>query len=233
MAALTMDPRVVAQSFHHWSDTVAITSNDWLRERAERGARFVFEGAQGVLLDENHGWVPHQTWSTCTPQNAIELLGESGIMRDDVEVLGVLRAYHTRHGAGPLPTEMFSSNISDPNNPPNAWQGPFRVGHFDAELHRYALNASGGVDGLVLTHLDLDVDQICHRYRTPTPLRVGPPGDLSRQAAMTRALSTVEPEYSQVSDWVGTVESELGAEVVLESWGPTAEDKKPSGRLTS
>jgi hypothetical protein len=50
---------------------------------------------------------------------------------------------------------------------------------------------------------------------------------------MTRALGAVEPEYARVTDWVRTVEDELGAGVVLESWGPAAEDKKSSGRLTA
>ncbi|WP_432988583.1 adenylosuccinate synthetase [Dactylosporangium sp. CA-233914] len=197
----------------------------------------VFEGAQGVLLDEWHGFHPYTTWSTTTFANAETLLDGEPAFR-----LGVLRTVTTRHGAGPLPTEAPELGISDPNNPANPWQGAFRVGHFDAPLHRYALAAAGGVDGLALTHLDLGVSQLCHRYRpAPDPaasriaaaLVVGAPGDLPRQEAMTQALALVEPEYAPVTDWVEAVESELGAEVALESWGPTAEDKKPSVRLTA
>jgi adenylosuccinate synthase len=180
----------------------------------------VFEGAQGVLLDEWHGFHPYTTWSTTTFANAEALLGGAPAFR-----LGVLRTVTTRHGAGPLPTEDPQLGIADPNNPANDWQGPFRVGHFDAPLHRYAIEAAGGVDGLALTHLDLRVHRICRSYRD-NPLRVGPPGDLERQEAMTRALGAVEPEYARVTDWVRTVEEELGAAVVIESWGPTAQDKK-------
>jgi adenylosuccinate synthase len=182
----------------------------------------VFEGAQGVLLDEWHGFHPYTTWSTTTFANAETLLAGEPAFR-----LGVLRTVTTRHGAGPLPTEDPSLGITDPNNPPNAWQGPFRVGHFDAPLHRYAVAACGGVDGLALTHLDLPVDRICRAYRTD-PTAVGEPGDLARQEAMTRALAGVEPQYARVTDWVRTVQDELDAPVVLQSWGPTAEDKKPT-----
>ncbi|GAA4256088.1 adenylosuccinate synthetase [Dactylosporangium darangshiense] len=186
----------------------------------------VFEGAQGVLLDEWHGFHPYTTWSTTTFANAEELLDGAPAFR-----LGVLRTVTTRHGAGPLPTEDRALGITDPNNPANDWQGPFRVGHFDAPLHRYALQVCGGVDGLALTHLDLRVHRICRSYRV-NPLRAGAPGDLERQEAMTRALDAAEPEYARVTDWVRTVEDELGAGVVLESWGPAAEDKKSSVRLT-
>ena len=190
----------------------------------------VFEGAQGVLLDEWHGFHPHTTWSTTTFANAGALLDGAPAYR-----LGVLRTVTTRHGTGPLPTEDPDLGLTDPNNPENAWQGPFRFGHFDAPLHRYALTAAGGVDGLALTHLDLRVHRLCHGYRS-NPLRVSSPAEvaqarvdqtpyLARQAAMTTALGRAEPEYARVTDWVGTVEAELGAEVVLESWGPTSDDK--------
>ncbi|MGI5243689.1 adenylosuccinate synthetase [Dactylosporangium sp. CA-139066] len=182
----------------------------------------VFEGAQGVLLDEWHGFHPHTTWSTTTFANAEALLDGEPAYR-----LGVLRTVTTRHGAGPLPTEDPGLGITDPNNPANDWQGPFRVGHFDAPLHRYAIEAAGGVDGLALTHLDLRVHRMCRSYRD-NPLRVGPPGDLEWQAAMTRALAAVEPQYERVTDWVPAVEEALGAPVVIESWGPTAQDKKPA-----
>nr|BFE61819.1 adenylosuccinate synthase [Dactylosporangium thailandense] len=187
----------------------------------------VFEGAQGVLLDEWHGFHPYTTWSTTTFANAFALLPDAPVLR-----LGVLRTVTTRHGAGPLPTGDIPG-IGDPNNPTNDWQGPFRVGYFDVPLHRYALQAAGGVDGLVLTHLDLDVGRYCPEYRDSSFLRVGEPGDLDRQAAMTRSLLAAEPRYAPVTDWVRTVEESLGADVVLESWGPTAQDKKPSGRLTA
>jgi adenylosuccinate synthase len=228
------DPPVAAcvRAYEGFAATVSIVE----------GMRFdegpcVFEGAQGVLLDEWHGFHPYTTWSTTTFANADELLGGVPAFR-----LGVLRTVTTRHGAGPLPTEDPGLGITDPHNPANAWQGPFRVGHFDAPLHRYALDVCGGpeaLDGLALTHLDLPVGRMCTGYRGD-PLRVGEPGDLARQEAMTRALATVEPRYARVTDWVPAVEEALRTPVVLESWGPVAEHKRSAGsrlagaaRLTS
>ncbi|GAA0728878.1 adenylosuccinate synthase [Dactylosporangium roseum] len=187
----------------------------------------VFEGAQGVLLDEWHGFHPYTTWSTTTFANAEELLDGAPAFR-----LGVLRTVTTRHGAGPLVTEDPSLGITDPNNPANPWQGEFRVGHFDAVAHRYALDVCGGVDGLALTHLDLPVSRMCTGYGG-VRLTPGPPGDLTRQEAMTGSLAGAEPRYAEVRDWVTAVEDTLGAPVVVESWGPTAEDKKSADRLTS
>ncbi|GAA2640276.1 adenylosuccinate synthase [Dactylosporangium fulvum] len=187
----------------------------------------VFEGAQGVLLDEWHGFHPYTTWSTTTFANAEELLDGAPAFR-----LGVLRTVTTRHGAGPLVTEDPSLGITDPNNPANPWQGAFRVGHFDAVAHRYALEVCGGVDGLALTHLDLPVSRMCTGYGG-VRLVPGPPGDLTRQEATTRSLAGAEPRYAEVRDWVTAVEDTLGAPVVVESWGPTAEDKKSADRLTS
>jgi adenylosuccinate synthase len=183
----------------------------------------VFEGAQGVLLDEWHGFHPYTTWSTTTFANAEELLGGAPAFR-----LGVLRTFTTRHGAGPLPTEDPALGITDPNNPANPWQGAFRIGHFDAAAHRYALDVCGGVDGLALTHLDQPVRRISRGYRATT-LTPGEPGDLRRQERMTQALLTAEPRYETVTDWVEAVEEATGHRVVLESWGPTAEDKKSTG----
>jgi adenylosuccinate synthase len=189
--------------------------------------RCVFEGAQGVLLDEWHGFHPYTTWSTTTTANAETLLAESGAHGYR---LGVLRTFTTRHGPGPLVTEDRGLGITDPNNPSNPWQGPFRVGHFDAVAHRYALDVNGGVDAVALTHLDIAARQrpalkMCVEYDDVT-LTVGPPGDLDRQEALTRRLLAAKPVYVDgVVDWRSAVEESLGVPVVLTSWGPTARHK--------
>ncbi|MET9224797.1 adenylosuccinate synthetase [Lentzea sp. NPDC003310] len=113
--------------------------------------RVVFEGAQGVLLDETYGFHPHTTWSTVVPRNARELLRGR-----PARVLGVTRTYQTRHGAGPLPTEdpAVLARFPERHNGTGEFQGAWRAGHLDANLLRYAVACCGGVDGLAVTHLD-------------------------------------------------------------------------------
>ncbi len=97
--------------------------------RLLRAGPVVFEGAQGILLDEWHGFHPYTTWSTTTFGNADTLLAEAG---QTATRLGVARCYLTRHGPGPLVTEDPTLELPDRYNRRNEWQGPFRTGHFDA-----------------------------------------------------------------------------------------------------
>jgi adenylosuccinate synthase len=209
-----------------------------------RAGDVVFEGAQGVLLDEWHGFHPYTTWSTTTFANADKLLAEAG-MTGEATRLGVLRVVTTRHGPGPLVTEDPTLRLTDPHNPTNPWQGRFRFGHFDAVAHRYALAAAGGVDGLALTHLDAINDRLlmCRAYDWTDHLEPGPAGDLDRQVALTQRLMATTPLYAEPprsrasasfhTAWIRAVEEDLEAPVVLTSHGPTAEDKTPISRVVT
>ncbi|MBG0814709.1 adenylosuccinate synthetase [Planomonospora sp. ID82291] len=180
----------------------------------------VFEGAQGVLLDEWHGFHPYTTWSTTTFGNALALLDGAPAVR-----LGVLRTYTTRHGPGPLVTEDPELRLPEPHNRDGRWQGPFRTGHFDAVAHRYALSAAGGADALALTHLDAPVSRMCDSYDIGE-LPQGRRGDLEGQARLTARLARARPHYADgVDDWPEAVAGALGVPVWLGSSGPTAADK--------
>ena len=113
-------------------------------------ATAIFEGAQGVLLDEYRGFPPYTTWSTVTPYHAWELVRQ--MEADAVAVLGITRAYTTRHGAGPLPTfsPELPARLADVGNPWNCWQGGLRCGWLDLPLVRYAAAVAGPLDGLVV-----------------------------------------------------------------------------------
>ncbi|MEV4269679.1 adenylosuccinate synthetase [Micromonospora aurantiaca (nom. illeg.)] len=206
---------------------VAIVDRTWLAGALREGT-CVFEGAQGVLLDEWHGFHPYTTWSTTTFANAETLLAEAG-MAGTAQRLGVLRTTTTRHGPGPLVTEDAALPFRDRHNGTNPWQGRFRFGHFDAVAHRYALEVAGGVDGLALTHLDLARPElrICRRYEGLDRLVPGPAGDLDRQAVLTERLMRARPVLDESpADWPAAVSEALGAPVVLTSRGPTAEEKE-------
>ena len=188
----------------------------------------VFEGAQGVLLDEWRGFHPYTTWSTTTFDNVADL-GTGDAMR-----LGVVRCFTTRHGAGPLVTEsgLLTRTLVDPHNPTGPWQGAFRVGHFDAVAHRYALEVCGGADGLALTHLDLAASsralRLVRSYDIMDRIEPGPFRDLGYQAGMTSRLLAARPvlDDNPADDWVGAVADALGTPVLVTSSGPSTRDKR-------
>ncbi|WP_240810070.1 adenylosuccinate synthetase [Actinomadura sp. WMMA1423] len=225
------DAGACADAFTAFAERVRIVGPGHLRALLRSG-NVVFEGAQGVLLDEWHGFHPYTTWSTTTFANAETLLAEAGA---SATRLGVLRAYATRHGPGPFVTEdpALTADLPDPHNGTGRWQGAFRVGHLDAVALRYALEVAGGVDGLAVTHLDVagarpDL-RVCRSYEMDGErvgrLETGPP-DLDRQAALTRRLLAARPVYAPLGDPVDTIEGALGAPVVLRSYGPTSADKR-------
>ncbi|MCW6006202.1 adenylosuccinate synthetase [Micromonospora sp. CPCC 205371] len=213
-------------AYRGFAAVVSIVDGSHLHDLLAAGP-VVFEGAQGVLLDEWHGFHPYTTWSTTTFANADTLLAEAGHTADR---LGVLRTVTTRHGPGPLVTEDTALPLTDPHNPTNPWQGRFRFGHFDAVAHRYALDVAGGVDGIALTHLDAvsPALRMCVAYDWTGRLEPGPHGDLDRQEALTRRLTKTTPVYTDIrpDDWVAAVADALRTPVVLTSHGPTATDKR-------
>lgn len=197
----------------------------------------LFEGAQGVLLDQDVGFPPYNTWSNTTFANALDLLGEAGY-QGDVHRLGALRTYFTRHGAGPFVTEALelSPLLPERHNGLSAWQGEFRVGWFDAVAARYAVQACGGIDSLALTHMDRLVNlpawQWCDAYTLDSqPYALRPPltDDQAAQAAVTRDLFRVTPEYQAAprdgESVIAAIESALGTRISLTSHGMTAGDK--------
>jgi adenylosuccinate synthase len=188
----------------------------------------IFEGAQGVLLDEYRGFHPYTTWNTVTPHHAWELVQAADV--DAVAVLGITRAYTTRHGAGPLPTFSadLTARLQDAGNPWNRWQGSLRCGWLDLPLVRYAAAVAGPLDGIVVNHLDQvrQADcQICEAYRnvTLTP-SVAP--QLSWQGRLTQDLLRAKPVLSPATpDHILRSLGEL-APVVMTSTGPTHEQRE-------
>jgi len=148
-----MDVYAIVDQYLEFYEEVEVMEGDDVSIIADRS--HVFEGAQGVLLDEEHGFFPHVTKSNCTFENALMLLD---VARFDGEVIkvGVIRSYHTRHGNGPFPSESarMTEHIADMHNGTGDWQGHFRIGRFDAVLANYALDAVDGVDILVMTCVD-------------------------------------------------------------------------------
>ena len=148
-------------SLYIYSHFIAICKKFRLVDKASVAKLFqkkgvvLFEGAQGVLLDQDSGFHPYTTWSDTTFTQAEQILDEFNFAGKRIK-LGVLRAYATRHGTGPFVSESnaLTLQLPDTHNLTNAWQHMFRVGWFDAVTARYALAVVGGVDALVITNID-------------------------------------------------------------------------------
>ena len=147
-------PRYIAETMVELSRRFTLGSMSILK-RLSYEHPLIFEGAQGILIDEWHGFHPYTTWSTSTNKNANALLRDLGYL-GPVNRYGVVRAYSTRHGPGPFPSEDqgLTMALPDTHNVFGRWQGGFRVGWLDLPLTRYALAVSEGTDTILLTHLD-------------------------------------------------------------------------------
>ncbi len=144
-------PEHLADCYREWPARVVPGAE--LKTLLEQTDTTVFEGAQGVLLDEVHGTAPHNTWTDTTFNNAHTLLQESGVDANVIRV-GVIRSYYTRHGLGPFPTENPKLQFPEPHNNDTGFQGKFRRGDFDYRSFHDALRILRGVDMIALNHLD-------------------------------------------------------------------------------
>ncbi|MBL8633853.1 MAG: adenylosuccinate synthetase [Myxococcales bacterium] len=178
----------------------------------------LFEGAQGALLDATFGFFPFVTPSCTRFDNARTLLSGR-----KAQTYGILRAYATRHGPGPLVSEdpRLSQELPDAHNRNNPWQGPMRVGWFDAVAMRYALAVVGGVDRLAISCLDRLVQRgplkLCRAYRYQGPaatdlddlfvrssdgtildIRVPQQPTLTQQAQLGLRLTLCQPVYDEL-----------------------------------
>lgn len=190
--------------YQWFTRNVRVVPNGSLTELASDAV--VFEGAQGLLLDELWGCAPYNTWSDCTFGNAHRLIEGSGA---EVTRLGVMRTYMTRHGAGPFPTEDETINHSD-HNTANEWQGSFRQGVLDLSLSNYAVQRLG-IDGVALTHCDrLDEGRLRMAYRSPVGRGIW------WQKAEARDIERVS---------CSELARSIGVPVEIESYGRTANHK--------
>jgi adenylosuccinate synthase len=249
------DPETVERTVSYveaWRTRVRVVDRGWLQEELKKPGAVLFEGAQGALLDEDFGFHPHTTWSHCTYANALKLLEGSDV---EIRKLGILRAFHTRHGAGPFVTEhkaMSRLNEGD-HNCWGEWQESFRAGAFDMLMAHYAIEAVGGIDGLVVSCLDrLDclaevpvavayqpkfkggLDEKYFEVVNDCAVKLKLPKTLQEQEALGYLLGTVVPVIQHVPVtpggsggllFAGSLAKTLGVPLALASFGPTHQDK--------
>lgn len=170
-----------------------------LHERIDAGERALFEGAQGSMLDINHGTYPYVTSSSCIAGSVAVGAGVGPSVLNSV--VGVVKAYSTRVGGGPFPTEQDNdagNKIRERGNEYGTTTGrPRRCGWFDSVAVRHAIRLSG-VTQLAVMHLDtlgtFSELKICTGYRI---------GGKTVSAFPSRAetLAEVEPVFETLPGW--------------------------------
>ncbi|ABC32046.1 adenylosuccinate synthetase [Hahella chejuensis KCTC 2396] len=173
---------------------------DMLHEFRKRDENVLFEGAQGSLLDIDLGTYPYVTSSNTTAGGTATGSGFGPMYLD--YVLGITKAYATRVGSGPFPTELFDdvgAYLAKKGNEFGATTGrPRRCGWFDAVALRHAIQINS-VSGICLTKLDvldgLDVVKVCVGYRTADG------AEITRPPIDCEAFGEVEPVYEELPGW--------------------------------
>jgi adenylosuccinate synthase len=204
--------RLVGNNDMRWQDVLDDLRTAWprlaplvadtslfLHKAMAAGNRVMFEGAQGTLLDIDHGTYPFVTSSNGTAGGAATGLGVGP--KSVGTVVGVAKAYTTRVGEGPLPTELtgaMGERLRETGQEYGASTGrPRRCGWYDAVAVRYAARVNG-LDALAITKLDvldgLEELEICTAYKCGAETLTEMPGD-------TAQLAACQPIYEKMAGW--------------------------------
>ena len=225
--------RFTEESLRHVTDTSLL-----VHEAIDEGRNVLFEGAQATLLDIDHGTYPFVTSSNPTAGGACT---GSGISPKAIDhILGITKAYITRVGAGPLPTEMLGElgeTVREKGAEYGASTGrPRRCGWFDSVVVRYA-NRINGLDALAITKLDvldtLDTIQVCTHYEYRGQRVDEFPGELSileeckpvyrtlpGWQSSTAGIDRIQELPAKARAYLETLEELCGAPVEMVSTGP-------------
>jgi adenylosuccinate synthase len=176
------------------TDTAVLLSN-----ALDNGETVLFEGAQGTMLDIDHGTYPYVTSSNATSGGAFTGLGVAPTRLTGV--VGVTKAYTTRVGSGPFPTEMVDGDAAEVRQRGNEFGAvtgrPRRCGWLDLPVLKYA-KMLNGIDSLVVTKLDVfDAQaeiQVCTGYRYKGAI-------LNEMPCDVETLAKIEPEYKTLRGW--------------------------------
>jgi len=202
-----LDPKEMYEEYARMAEQIAPFVTDTavlLNQELDRGGNVMFEGAQGALLDIDHGTYPFVTSSSATAGGAVTGTGV-GPTRIDT-VIGVTKAYVTRVGEGPFPTEIHDGSadlLRARGQEYGAVTGrPRRCGWLDLPLLRYS-NMINSTEWLVVTKMDVmdecDEIPVCTHYKID-----GKPTDVI--PADIRGFESIEPVYTTLKGWKSSTE---------------------------
>ena len=256
VGAAMVDPLPAIKAYRRYAERiapfVADTSSEVSRAIAA-GGRVLAEAAQGTLLDLDHGTYPVVTSSSTLASAALTGLGLGITAAREAEVIGVCKAFQTRVGSGPFPTEVHGVLANRLRGTgANPWDEfgtttgrPRRVGWLDGVLLRYAVRINGLTE-LVITKLDvlsgLDEVKLCTAYRAGDETYDDPPFGptaLGRYAPVYESIPGWHEDVSQVRGWedlpanalryLESVSRLAGIPVRLVSVGPERDQIVPGG----
>jgi adenylosuccinate synthase len=239
-----LDPKEMYEEYARLAEQVAPFVTDTavlLNDAIKNGEKVMFEGAQGALLDIDHGTYPFVTSSSATSGGAVTGTGVGPTLIGTV--IGVTKAYVTRVGEGPFPTEIHDSSadlLRARGQEYGAVTGrPRRCGWLDLPLLRYS-NMINGTEWLVVTKMDVmdecDEIPVCTGYKIDGKMTDVIPADM-------RGFESIEPVYTKLKGWKSStegitefdklpqlaqdylhfIEMESGAKIGMVSTGPDRE----------
>ncbi|MHB8303722.1 MAG: adenylosuccinate synthase [Acidobacteriaceae bacterium] len=239
-----LDPNKMYEEYARAADRIApfiADTSRMLNDALREGRSIMFEGAQGTMLDIDHGTYPFVTSSSATAGGAVIGTGVGPTMIGTV--IGVTKAYVTRVGEGPFPTEVFNENgdlLRSRGQEYGAVTGrPRRCGWLDLPLLRYSSQING-TEWLVITKLDvldaLKEIPVCTAYKVDGKTTDTIPADVRGQESVQPILTTMkgwsEPTenvraFDQLptaaKDYLKFLEAESGAKIGMISTGPDRE----------
>ncbi|WP_136602307.1 adenylosuccinate synthase [Salinigranum halophilum] len=227
---------------------MTVNCSDFLYERRQAGDEVMFEGAQGTLIDIDHGSYPYVTSSNPTAGGAATGSGVGPTVTGRGEVVGIVKAYLSRVGKGPMPTELdgddreetLADHIREKGGEFGTVTGrPRRIGWLDIPMLRHASRVSG-FTGIAVNHVDvlagLDEVQVGHAYELDGEEVETIPSTTERWARCEPVLKEFEPwpevDWTAVAgdgydalpsgarDYLNYVSDEVGAPVYAVGIGP-------------
>ena len=224
------EAKVIREKVRKFKEFI-VDTEIWLNQAINAGKKVLFEGSQAVLLDVDFGTYPFVTSSNTISGGMLSGLGVPPRVID--KIIGVMKPYITRVGAGPFPTEIFGDIAEELRNKGNEYGAttgrPRRIGWLDLPLFRYAVLV-GGVDEIALTKVDIfqGMEKIpvafeydCNGNRKHPPLHI----------EKCKPIYNELPGWESVEDeslweYVKMIEKESGAKVRIISYGASREDTK-------